>query len=472
MGIDLGIIYLDFTEFLEVAGKSPFHAFFYLLINGGWLPIGIALLVGFKWVWMEYIQSKYASSWKWVLLLIDIPKENIQTPKAVENIFAQLAGAHSEPNFIEKYFKGKIQEPFSFEIASHEGYIRFYVRTTIQFRDLVEAAIYAQYPEAEIIEVEDYTTFAPNYFPNEEYELWGTELVLVNKQVYPIRTYPEFEHQLSQEFKDPMAALLEALTKLGPGEHVWLQIIIKPTSDKWKEEGIKIVKKLIGAKIEEKPTLIEKALGIPASILKEAFSSILTLPAQEAKNSKEIASLIQFLSPGERRIIEAIQLKISKIGFETKFRIIYLAKKEVFHKGRGVVPIIGAIKQFNTLDRNGFKPAKAVTTKIDYFMVKWRTASRQRKIMKAYKERSIYGGMTPYVLNIEELATIFHFPVRTVKAPLVRKIESKRGEPPINLPIETSPRQIFSKNNPKATPAPNLPTEDSASEAPFNLPVG
>ena len=40
-----------------------------------------------------------------------------------------------------------------------------------------------------------------------------------------------------------------------------------------------------------------------------------------------------------------------------------------------------------------------------------------------------------FVLNTEEIATLWHFPTITMKAPLVKKSESKRGEPPVGLPI-------------------------------------
>ncbi|MFA4845704.1 MAG: hypothetical protein WC654_04055, partial [Patescibacteria group bacterium] len=238
MVIDLGFYSIDFSPLFDAAAgiDNPLESFWFLLKIGGWLPMLITLLWGFKELWLHYIREKYEQHWKWVVLSIDVPKDNEQSPKAVESIFAQVAGALTSGNLIEKYIKGKVQEPFSFEIASHEGYVRFYVRTTVQFRDLIEAAIYAQYPSAEIMEIDDYTPFAPANFPNEEYNLWGTEFVLQNKEAYPIRTYVEFEHTLSQEFKDPMAAFLEALSKLGVGEHIWTQIIIKPVSDHWKEE--------------------------------------------------------------------------------------------------------------------------------------------------------------------------------------------------------------------------------------------
>ena len=44
-------------------------------------------------------------------------------------------------------------------------------------------------------------------------------------------------------------------------------------------------------------------------------------------------------------------------------------------------------------------------------------------------------GASPKILNVEELATLWHFPSLLVKSPLVKKAEAKRGEPPVGLPI-------------------------------------
>jgi len=42
------------------------------------------------------------------------------------------------------------------------------------------------------------------------------------------------------------------------------------------------------------------------------------------------------------------------------------------------------------------------------------------------------------ILNTEELATIFHFPIKIsgVSVPTVVGVEAKKGGPPANLPVE------------------------------------
>lgn len=55
--------------------------------------------------------------------------------------------------------------------------------------------------------------------------------------------------------------------------------------------------------------------------------------------------------------------------------------------------------------------------------------------MRNYKLRRIDQGATPFVFNIEELATVFHFPYTTVKSPTITYTEAKTKEPPPDLPI-------------------------------------
>jgi hypothetical protein len=40
-----------------------------------------------------------------------------------------------------------------------------------------------------------------------------------------------------------------------------------------------------------------------------------------------------------------------------------------------------------------------------------------------------------FVLNVEELATLWHFPGQILKVPTLERIESKEAAPPTNLPI-------------------------------------
>ena len=187
---------------------------FKILVWFAWISIAIVLVWGFIKVYQAYKQGQYVSRLRYVLLAIDVPSATEQSPKALEHLFSNLIGSKSSITWKEKWIMGKMHPKFAFEIVSTEGYIQFYVRTQTRFRDTIEAGIYAHYPDAEIVEVEDYVHALPDKFPNDDYEMWGSELVLSKPEIFPIRTYVDFEDRMTQEIKDPLAQTLETMSKM------------------------------------------------------------------------------------------------------------------------------------------------------------------------------------------------------------------------------------------------------------------
>src|SRR3989344_9638118 len=94
----------------------------------GWLPLALIFLKMSSVFWLQWRRGLWSSQQRWVLLAIDVPEENEQSCKAVENIFTYLSGAHKNINLIEKWWIGFLQPVFSFEIVGLEGYIQFLVR--------------------------------------------------------------------------------------------------------------------------------------------------------------------------------------------------------------------------------------------------------------------------------------------------------------------------------------------------------
>ena len=123
--------------------------------------------------------------------------------------------------------------------------------------------------------------------------------------------------------------------------------------------------------------------------------------------------------------------------FRSSIRAVYVSRKEVMNKAKAVNGFVGYIKQFNTNDLNSLKPDMKVTaTSATYFFTKKRIINKKNKIMYAYKSRSDTLGRKPWVMNVEELATLWHFPIdAVVKAPLVQRASARRVEPPMSLPF-------------------------------------
>ncbi len=120
--------------------------------------------------------------------------------------------------------------------------------------------------------------------------------------------------------------------------------------------------------------------------------------------------------------------------------MVYFAPHEIYSTSRCVSSTVGAIKQFAG-PYNGFKPeGKYTRTKNFIFWNEKRLAARQRRILNAYKERSNSAGVGEgFILNAEEMATVWHFPVsESLKPSPAKTVESKKVGPPPNLPTEES----------------------------------
>ena len=256
------------TDFLnQLVYMSPLDAMVYVILNGGWVIYLIIIMMMAYDVWLNAIQNSWFSKIKFIILAVDIPKDTEQTPKAIEQLFATLSGAHTPIGTRDKY-NGMFQLSFAFEIVSIDGYVQFLIRTPEQSRDVVESAVYSQYPDAEITQVEDYVTEMPKNFPDEKYNMWGTEVVPVANDVYPIKTYLDFEDKVSGEFKDPMASILETMSKIKPGEQVWLQIMLRPTDAAWTKRSQAEAAKIAGKKPKEKKkSILENAFGSMRSLI-------------------------------------------------------------------------------------------------------------------------------------------------------------------------------------------------------------
>lgn len=428
--------------FLNLAGSNPFAAMWYLFLKGGWILFAYILLWAAKEFWLEHVQEKYAHKKEFFLLKIIVPRASEQTVKAVENLFANFAGMYSGQNWTEKWIQGVTQSPVSVEIVSIDGIVSFYVYAEKKFRDLVEASIYAQYPDADIMEVEDYAKAVPSHYPDEEWDLYGTELQALKPDPLPIKTYPEFEDKVSGEFKDPLAVMLEAFSRIGQGEQIWYQIVAKPTDQKdFRKRAEEFVNKLKGIKKEHKASALDFVASLPVTAITTVGDTILGTAGigggkkEEKKN--DVPKIMQ-MSPGEKNVLEAVERKMAKHGFDCKIRFIYVGKRTSFKKARAMPPFNGFLKQVNTFDMQSFKPeSKRVGLNSDWWWFKdARNNVRKGKILRAYRSRSSWTGLNAFFLSTEELATLWHFPIlMQVRAPQLQRTEAKKVEPPANLPF-------------------------------------
>lgn len=422
-----------------------------------WLPIPFLLYPRAKHLYRFFLMERWDATIKKIILEVKLPKEIIKPIKAMDQVFAGFHAIHDVMTWREKWIEGVFQLKISCELVSNGGEIHFYIRTPEIFRNIIESNIYAQYPEAEISVVGDYTKNVPQDIPNKDWDVWGSDWINSREDVYPLKTYTRFEREAEPKEEkrlDPLAGLLEGMTTIGPGEQVWIQFTAKAVRDEipWIEKGREIADKIARRPAKPKPKsmfgemweiLVTGRPGEFPSTPHEATSILITgQPAEVAKKEKkeELFPPEMKLTPGEKEILTGIEEKISKFGYDCNVRFLYLGKREVFLKPRGRF-VFGFFKDVSTENMGGLKPWKKTFPKVKspffWFLDKRRLYVRQRKLFRNYISR-----LTPlfprpggsFVLNTEELATLYHFPSQLL-APAVPRVEAKKGEAPPGLPI-------------------------------------
>lgn len=388
-----------------------------------WFAIPVFLFTIFWKIRLFYKRSEFLKKVKWDFLEMRISGENMKTPKAMEQVFASLFGIYSFGNsWGMKYLKGKIDLWISFEIVGSAEGIRFFIRTPSQYRNLLESALYAQYPDAEIIPADDYAYMFGKKIPNEIYDLWGTGFTLTKSRVYPIRTYQEFEEIKEEKSLDPLATIFEAMSKLKGDETVFIQLIISPTGSATgvdiNKEGEKEIKRIM----EEKAMVRRNKEG------------------EEEKMTGMFA-----LTPGIQEIIKAIERKTSRTVFETTLRFVYIDRRDGFN-GMNISSIMGAFQQFNFPQLNSLRPDRSITIfggwKALLFPIykNIKINIKKRRLFYYYSTRR-FGNENHLkkekfpVFSIEELATLYHFPRHFVGAPGLKSPFSRKGGAPSNLPV-------------------------------------
>lgn len=359
-----------------------------------WMPI-VAVLVYLTWRNNRKIDA--VRSTESVLLILEIPKANDKQELAAEQLFASLHGILRDKQ--ELKLNNGIQEHLSFEIASVNGQIRFYAWVPKTLRSFVEGQIYAQYPTVQISEAgEDYVAHERDHSV-----IYTSEIILADNEMLPIKTFQNFE-------VDPLAGITGTLAKLeSSGEEVWVQILVRPLADDWHKASERWI------------TSIKS--GNPFSFADGGgsgwFSQLLGALWQPPEGGEGKAASVKELSDRDKTRIAEAEKKATKLGYQVKIRLAYLGESQANAKLQ-MQAVVGTFKQFNSTNLNGFKMSRASFAKED---------------LAYYRARSFtdHG----FILNIEELASVFHLPHTNVETPNIVWASSKTAEPPAKLPIIT-----------------------------------
>jgi hypothetical protein len=358
-----------------------------------WLPL--TAILGFM-TWQNYRKAKVIDTYDYVLLTLEIPRNNDKKELAAEQLFASLHGILRDKK--ELQMSGGIQEHLSFEIASVANQIRFYVRVPKHLQNFVEGQIYAQYPTVQIYEAsEDYAATSGDHPV-----VATAELILTDNEFLPIKTFQSFE-------VDPLAGITAALSKLSKqDEEIWFQILARPVADEWHSRSARFIARL------------KSGFGTTTSSGGWIwFAQILEALWKPPEGGPGSTTTREMSERDKTRVAEA-EKKSQKLGYEVKIRLAYLGSSPDSARAQ-INAVASAFKQFNSTNLNGFRLNA--------------NPSFKREDLQKYSAR--YFADSGFVLNIEELASVFHLPHTNVETPNVVWANSKTAEPPTKLPLLT-----------------------------------
>jgi len=400
--------------------------------------------------WLDESQAKFAASIKYIILEIKFSRDNEVFPKAMEQVFASFYQIYSfgiKPE--KKWFEGQFEEKISIEMMSSKEGIRFFIRVNKKNRSIIESAIFSQYPGTEITEVDkDYVSEFPDDIPNEQYDIMGADMILGKNSAYPIKTYPYFlgERKYEEQEIDPIAMLAEVMSNLKGNEQMWVQLLISPAGDALKDTAKKVIAEKMGKKEELKSSIFGAIFAFIGEVIKELAQIFTTSSKKE--DSKKNEEKPKTLSAADNEVIRAIETKAAKLAFKAIIRIICIDQKDTF-SGSNFKAATSAFQQFGIQNLNFIRPAALTITVPDRFYVmnkKQKLLRKKRLIYTNYIKRNFTGStnveemykkyISPSLMNVEELATIFHPPTKRVMTTGLGQAQSKKGAPPTNLPIE------------------------------------
>ncbi|MFA5622844.1 MAG: type IV secretion system DNA-binding domain-containing protein [Candidatus Dojkabacteria bacterium] len=328
-----------------------------------------------------------------LVMQILVPRENDRTPLAAEQMFASIHGILGDSI--------KSLDMISFEIASSgEDGIKFYVVIPQHLAKFVEGQIYAQYPNADIRYVSDYTKKERT-----DMKLFVTtgEVELEKDFIFPIKTFRNFE-------VDPLAAITGAISDLKIGHTAWIQILVRPVSNYWQSSSKKYITAIRDGKNPYGDSFMEK-LG---ALLSGVGKNLSNMGSEGEPQRKEVVKL----QPGQEEELGEIENKMLKLGFEFSIRVVTKAPTQI-ESEQILRDIVASFKQFTTAHLNTF--IHSIPTKSG------------QEIYSDYINRYLSGDIVD-ILNIEELASLYHLPNISVETPNIAWSRSKKLEPPMNLP--------------------------------------
>lgn len=313
-----------------------------------------------------------------------------------ETVFSCIGGLKAQKGF-KAWLLGR-DDHFAFEIVASEKKIAFYVTAPRLSARYIEQQIQAHYPDATIEEVEDYNIFSPKS------EVMATTLKTRYHFIFPIKTYKKNE-------TDPMDSLINVLSKIQNNEGLAIQFIVRSARLKWHRKVIEIVRKARSFNSIERAinySLFNRFLHFLNDVIR------ISRPP-DSNNSNTIKTLTQ----KEEEVLKNFEEKNAKAGLDVNIRLVASAQNkeqvQIYLNN-----IANAFNQYNYYEYGNSFPSSI-------------SLRNQTDIIKNFIYRR-FDESKQFLLNTEEMASLFHFPLKDSKTPNIMWLSAKYAPAPANTP--------------------------------------
>jgi hypothetical protein len=395
-----------------------------IFIFGGFWVFGKTLL---GWQDERYLDKKigaWSKKQEKITVQIIPPPVNERSMIEMESFFINLASIFSNKSKKDIYIEGKTHEHYTFEVHSRGGQINLYATFNKNHLPIFRGSLSAHYPTASVIETVDPFETWPKEWTGQVgpyTQMFGSDMVLFFSDLYPVKSWTYFQRDDNTPISDPFSTLLTGLENIGAEDYVVLQFVLRPRSDqdevkRWKEE---------------------------LKALRKEFKTNANVDVDEKGG-------VQLLTKNEQEILHSIETKIAKDTYQFKIRMIGLTATG--GPARLIGPIMAYLKQYATQNQF-FKPDGDTKTSSssdskdwgpfwDKFYWKREQEYRKSLIYESLIKRSLGSGSKPKYIDVESLASLFHFPsTELIDQSLASRVSTESGDTGA-LPSGTPPRDL------------------------------
>jgi hypothetical protein len=319
-----------------------------------------------------------------------------------EMIFGAIGGLRAQKG-LWHWLVGRYDQ-FSYEIVASNKQISFYAVAPRKAARYIEQQVQAHYPDAVMEPEVDYNIFKASSVIRASY------VATKRSFIYPLRTFNKME-------TDAMSSLINAMSKLRQDESIAVQYLVRSAHPRWHRRISRIFRLIRKGKPLHEALRQTGQLTVLRFFM-DFFSVAFNSKQHELDKQKQQGNMMK-QTQADEQILKGFEEKNGKAGLDVNIRVVVATASEM-QAGMLLDNVISSFSQCNLYEYgNQFnRGAQSYKRLIDDF------------IYRRFHEK------TSSLLNTEELATIFHLPLKWLETPNIAWLTAKYAPAPTNVPNE------------------------------------